>query len=40
MMGIKHTVLVIKTEAEEECKDGDEEVTGEKKTVGSWQVFT
>lgn len=30
-MGIKHIVLVIKTEAEEEFKDGDEEVTIKKK---------
>lgn len=43
LMGIKHIVLVIKTEAEE-FKDGNEEATGKKnkttKTVGSRQVLT
>lgn len=42
-MGIKHIVLVIKTEAEEEFKDGNEEVTGEKKkrsAVGKFSHIT
>lgn len=43
LMGIKHIVLVIKTEAEEEFKDGNEEITGglvDCEPTPSCEVFT